>query len=157
MSKGFNIVIVVILVIIAIGILFIAFKPSSTDNGEVQKAKVTYSILKENTVTSPEISNYLSFVYNCQDINNEIQCEGTANFIGANDYEIFGVSLSLYCYKEYEGTKQCTINTDSFDLGTMDKTRNQLPFQVKCNYGSNQDFKVKIGFRDGITVYPMEC
>ena len=143
---------VIVILVIILGFIFMN---NSKSNNSSTQDEIKYDIIK-----SEDESNLLSFVYNCNTntIAKEIECDGTANYIGPNDQWV-EADLGLFCYKENpnDASGKCTVDADSFNLGQMDSNRNQVPFQVRCGYDyDDNNFNVKIGFRTH-GILPQDC
>lgn len=159
-------IIIILLIIIALGILL----PSNL-KGKIQgkiiaekypeETKINYSIIQENQL-NPELSNYVSLIYECEDFNNQIRCTGEVKYLGPENYKTQDMYVRLYCYTEktYEITEtkeECTLDNDYLYLGSMNTERNNLNYQLKCFYGDYKNIGVKIGISEGVIVYPYRC
>ncbi len=153
-NKNKNWLWVGIVVIVIIVLAFVLIINSQNSNAP-PRTNVNYNLIKEN-----DKNNLLSFVYNCNTsaITKEVACEGIVNYAGPNDRWV-EADIGLYCYKENpdDTSGKCTVGSDSFNLGHMDNNRNQIPFQLKCSYGYENNFNVTIGFNGIPGVLPQDC
>ena len=159
-------IITLLLLIIALGILLPNGMISRIQGNLIaekypDETEANYSIIQENSINS-ELSNYVSFTYECEDFNNQIRCNGNVKYLGPENYKTSDMYVRLYCYDErrYEGVdgfEECTIDNDYFYLGSMDSNNNNIVYQIKCFYGEDRTFKTKIGLSDGVVVYPYRC
>ncbi len=138
--------IAVVLVLITVLVLAFVFMYSSFGvegiGGGEEKSSVDYTV---NTEFSEKLTSYLSFSsYDCKDTGSSIKCEGVVNYIGPYDYEANG-GVVLYCYKQTSVNSACAIDSDVIATGTMNEENKKLPFTLRCNYGSHDEFEVTLG------------
>ena len=124
------------------------------NNADLCNAKVIFDVTKE---IPSDLSQYLSFSYDCNDIGGSVKCDGIISYIGPSMVEISGGQFIMYCYKPLSTSAQCTIDTNSMLMGTMSTNQNQLPFTTTCKYGNNKNFTVKLLILNGIFLYPAKC
>jgi len=159
-------IISLLLIIIAIGILLPKGMVGKIQGRLIEEkypdeTPTSYEIIQENSINQ-NLSQYIFLNYTCEDYNNQIRCNGEVKYTGPEEYITPDMYVRLYCYNEnkFEGTNKtedCTLDNDYLYLGKMNSNKNKVEYQLKCFYGEDKTFKVKIGISDGVVVYPYRC
>ena len=159
-------IITLLLIIVGLGILLpngmiVKIQGKIIQEKYPNEQEANYSLIEENSI-NPPLSDYVSITYKCEDFNYQIRCTGEVKYSGPREYKTPEMYVRLYCYDErrYEGIQgfeECTLDNDYLYLGSMDFTNNNIPYQLKCYYGENKNFKAEIGLSDGVMVYPYRC
>ncbi|MCK4730171.1 MAG: hypothetical protein KAT28_02530 [Candidatus Aenigmarchaeota archaeon] len=152
-SKYLGFGILVLVIIISLFFIIAFFSGSfQTDTYKTKTEKISYVVEKD---ISEEVKGVLSFSYDCKDTGNSIKCDGIISYIGEVGHKVSGAKLMMYCCtKKY--SEECLLESNSVQIGTMDKERNQLSYTLECHYKDYKDIRAKLWLVSGLVYLPYD-